>query len=621
MAKCYDNFSIEELIELLNKQDKELALKKYGLVWDSEKEPEQVVLDCENNLPILQRIPDNEIKTDNSDYNILIEGDNYHSLTVLNYTHKEKVDLIYIDPPYNTGKKDEWKYNDNYVTEEDGYRHSKWLNFMEKRLRLSHNLLKPHGVIFISIDDNEQANLRLLCDKIFGPNNFIGQITREAIKGGSKSKYIRSSHDYVIVYAKNKDQITFSGELQDGIELNLSDENGAYAKGRELNKWGADSRREDSPTMWFPIKGPNGEDVYPIRNDGSEGRWRWGKKKLIKAVENNNIIFEKRENRTYIVYEKIRDNSAKIKHFTSLFKDNYTNDKGAEELKKIFNTSMSIFDYAKPVELIYDLLVMAGLDDDAIVLDFFAGSGTTAQAVQMYNFLNDTNIKFILATNNENNICTDICYPRIKYNIEGYNYNGVKKTNLYEKKITKTIFIDKYDSIKDMVNQVVLSNKEKFDDIKVEFKNSILKVNGIQNVESIQQGYGGNLQYFITDLIPVEKINKVKDFQRQELTLKAGEMIAIKENTFNNVELNDYYQIFINNSGSKQTAIYFREDLSKFDEMIEKLSNIDTVLYIFSYGRIDKRMFGYLNNNISIEDIPEPIIDIYKEINQTLRNK
>ena len=167
MSKCYDDFTKEELIKLLHKQDEELAIKKYGLTWDSEKEPEQVVLDCENNLPILKRIADKEIKTDNSDYNILIEGDNYHALTVLNYTHKEKIDVIYIDPPYNTGNKD-FKYNDCYVDKEDGYRHSKWLNFMDKRLRLAHNLLKDEGVIFISIDDNEQANLKLLCDKILG---------------------------------------------------------------------------------------------------------------------------------------------------------------------------------------------------------------------------------------------------------------------------------------------------------------------------------------------------------------------------------------------------------------------------------------------------------------------
>ena len=118
MAKCYDNFSKEELIELLNKQDKELALKKYGLVWDTEKEPEKVVQDCQNNLPILKRVSEKEIKTDNSNYNILIEGDNFHALSVLNYTHKGNIDLIYIDPPYNKGEND-FVYNDKFVNKDE----------------------------------------------------------------------------------------------------------------------------------------------------------------------------------------------------------------------------------------------------------------------------------------------------------------------------------------------------------------------------------------------------------------------------------------------------------------------------------------------------------------------
>ena len=151
MAK-YDNFSREELIELLQKQDKQLSLKKYGLVWDSEKEPEKVVVDCAKKLPILKNIAEKDIKTNDDDYNIMIEGDNYHALQVLNYTHKGKIDVIYIDPPYNTGNKD-FIYNDKYVDKEDGYRHSKWLNFMEKRLELAKELLKDDGVIFISIDE------------------------------------------------------------------------------------------------------------------------------------------------------------------------------------------------------------------------------------------------------------------------------------------------------------------------------------------------------------------------------------------------------------------------------------------------------------------------------------
>ena len=128
----YSTYSKKELLKLIAKQEKELKAKKYGLVWDAGREPEQVVLDCENNLPVLKRIKSKEIRTDDSEDNILIEGDNYHALTVLNYTHKEKIDVIYIDPPYNTGNKD-FIYNDRYVDKEDGYRHSKWLNFIDRK--------------------------------------------------------------------------------------------------------------------------------------------------------------------------------------------------------------------------------------------------------------------------------------------------------------------------------------------------------------------------------------------------------------------------------------------------------------------------------------------------------
>ena len=198
----YQDLSKEELLKLVEKQEQELKDKKYGLVWDGEKEPEQVVLDCEDNLPILERVAEKEIKTTDDDYNILIEGDNYHALTVLNYTHKEKIDVIYIDPPYNTGNKD-FVYNDRYVDKEDRFRHSKWLNFISKRLKLAQNLLKNTGVIFISIDDNEQAYLKVLCDEIFGENNFVANIAWRKTDNQANIGQIARVKEYVLVYAKS----------------------------------------------------------------------------------------------------------------------------------------------------------------------------------------------------------------------------------------------------------------------------------------------------------------------------------------------------------------------------------------------------------------------------------
>lgn len=343
--------------------------------------------------------------------NLYIEGDNLEVLKLLQNAYYRKVKMIYIDPPYNTGN--DFVYEDDFkdplakykeITSQTtksnpetmGRYHTNWLNMMYPRLRLAANLLRDDGVIFISIDDNEVTNLRKLCDEIFGEENFIAQITREAIKGGSQSKYIRVTHDYVLIYSKNINDVEFGGIEVEGIKLNLRDEKGPFAKGRELNKWGAGSRREDSPSMYFPIKGPNGEDVYPIRNDGTEGRWRLGKEKMHKIVNDGDVIFERRQDGTYIVYEKIRDDSSREKQFTSIFKDEYINAKGTEEIKKLFKIEKSYFDYAKPVSLINDLMLMSKVLDNDIVLDFFSGSATTAHAVMQLNAEDGGNRQFIM---------------------------------------------------------------------------------------------------------------------------------------------------------------------------------------------------------------------------------
>ena len=596
MAKCYDNFTKGELIKLLHKQDEELAIKKYGLTWDREKEPEQVVLDCENNLPILKRVKDKEIKTDDSDYNLLIEGDNYHALTVLNYTHKEKIDVIYIDPPYNTGNKD-FKYNDSYVDKEDGYRHSKWLNFMEKRLRLAHNLLKDEGVIFISIDDNEQANLKLLCDKIFREENKVAILpTIMNLKGNQDEFGFAGTHEYTFVYSKNK-QVCKIGEFKiDDDEINdwEVDDKGYFKKGANLIASGVNAPRHKRPNLFYPIFIreneiflPSNEEIEPLYNKVEKKFDDIALEKLIKKYQDNGFVkilpisnsnymswrwqletMRLRKDTDVIIsgtslYKKQRPELSDLptkKPKTIFYKPEYSSGNGTNRLKQIFGEKL--FNNPKPVKLIKDLIYLGGAKNITI-LDFTAGSGTTADAVIQLNKEDSGKRKFILCTNNENNICTGVCYPRIKKVINGYNKNG--------------------------------------------------------NGEFIE-GLGGNLQYYKTDLIPVQRINKINDSQREELTLKAGEMIAIKENCFNQIELNDYYQIFENNTSTKRTAIYFREDVSEFDELINKISDTKTTLYIFSYGRIDKKIYSYLKDNITIEDIPEPIIEIYKEINLTLKD-
>ena len=209
--KYTDNNSEIEILKIeVSRLKKELKKKKkYGLVW--EEKPEEVIDMCKKKLPVLKEVKNKEIITDkNKPMNLLIEGDNYHALSVLNYTHAKKVDVIYIDPPYNTGNKD-FIFNDRFVDKEDGYRHSKWLSFMEKRLKLAKNLLKDTGVIFISIDDNEMAQLKLLMDDknkgLFGEENFVQNFMWLHGKG-KKDRWSRTLQQYILCYAKNKNNLS-----------------------------------------------------------------------------------------------------------------------------------------------------------------------------------------------------------------------------------------------------------------------------------------------------------------------------------------------------------------------------------------------------------------------------
>jgi len=202
---AYSTLSKEQLISEIKRLKKG---KKFGLLW--EDKPEDVAELCKTKLPVLVDVEDKEISDDpNKPTNILIEGDNYHALSVLNYTHKDKVDAIYIDPPYNTGNND-FIYNDAFVDKEDDYRHSKWISFMEKRLRLARHLLKKDAVIFISIDDNEQSQLKLLCDEIFNEKNFVATIIwQRAYSPKNQSKRISVDHEYIMVYARDIELLDF----------------------------------------------------------------------------------------------------------------------------------------------------------------------------------------------------------------------------------------------------------------------------------------------------------------------------------------------------------------------------------------------------------------------------
>ncbi|MEW6557267.1 MAG: site-specific DNA-methyltransferase [Elusimicrobiota bacterium] len=551
MAKNnYQNWSKEELVAEIERLKKR---KKYGLVW--EEKPEDVVELCKTKLPILKEVKSKEIITDkNKPVNLLIEGDNYHALSVLNYTHQNKIDVIYIDPPYNTGNKD-FKYNDKYVDLEDGYRHSKWLAFMEKRLKLAKNLLKDTGIIFISIDDNEQAQLRVLCNEIYGENNFVVNLVWENKEGGgsSDSKHFKIKHEYILVYAKDINTLSIKGsDIEDEDRYCLEDK---YAKKRgkyQLVKLNSASIQY-SKSLDYPIKSPNGKNIFPSYGN-KQACWRWSKAKLEWGIKNDFVVIKKDKNEDWAVYTKQYlkvDNEGnpieREKRPIGVI-PYYSTTMANKQLENIFHKKT--FDYSKPYLLI-KYLVDRYENNNAIVLDFMAGSGTTGQSVLELNKEDKGNRQFILCTNNENNICTDVCYPRIEKVIKGYKN----------------------------------SNNEKI------------------------AGLEGNLKYFRTDFVDAEPTDKNK----RKLTEQATEMLCIKEGTFEPVLENKKIKIFKN--GNHYTGIIF--DQLVIPDFKKKIKDIKAKfsVYVFSLGddTFDEE-FEDMKKKVKLSPIPEAILRVYRRI-------
>lgn len=353
----------------------------------------------------------------NSTNNRIIHGDNLEALKSLLPEFEGKVDCIYIDPPYNTGNEG-WVYNDNVndpkikkwlgqVVGKEGddlSRHDKWLCMMYPRIKLLCRLLADDGLLFMSIDDNEIDNALFLLDLNLGRSNRLACAPVLAEPSGGKEKTgLRGGHEYILIY-HNGDISSVTQEERSTGELNLKDKIGSYRKGRELRKWGGASQRSDRENQWFPLKTPTGEIVFPIKNDGTEGHWRWGKDQKMKGIIDNpelahwelckyddGVIVNGATER-WVPFEKIRDKKKSVGWGTWIDTIGFNSD-ATRELKDIFGEKP--FDTPKPVSLI-EWLIGLHSDDSALVLDTFAGSGTTAHAVLKLNANDGGNRRFIL---------------------------------------------------------------------------------------------------------------------------------------------------------------------------------------------------------------------------------
>lgn len=421
----------------INEIEKELTSKKYGLVW--EEHEEEVDVKMQTHIPVFTEVEDKEIigDPDSEEYNFLLEGDNLHSLKLLEKTHKGKIDVIYIDPPYNTGHKD-FVYDDAFVDRQDGYAHSKWISFMEKRLRIAHVLLKPAGTIFISIDDNEYANLKLLCDEIFGEENMISDIIWNSRKSVSNDAVVSLNHNYTLIYTRNINEFNKVKHL---FKLADTGEGFDNPDNDPRGPWKADPFDSPGirPNLTYGIINPNTEiEFWP-----PEGRcWRTSKEEYLRYLQDNRILFGKTGKSKPQLKRFLFEAQNKGVTPKSLWDDCGTATDGTKELLDIFGKK--VFDTPKPTGLIKKIINLAG-DKNSLILDFFAGSGTTGQAVLDMNNEDDGNRHFILCTNNDGDICLNVTYPRIDTVItgkraDGSEYSEGRKANL---KYYKTDFVDK----------------------------------------------------------------------------------------------------------------------------------------------------------------------------------
>ncbi len=551
-----NNQTKEKLLAEIGRLKKELKKKKkYGLVWDSEREPEEVVEMCKEKLPILKEVKSKQIVVDRSKpINLLIEGDNYHALSVLNYTHKGKIDVIYIDPPYNTGNKD-FKYNDRFIDKEDGYRHSKWLNFMEKRLKLAKNLLKDSGVLFVSIDDNEFQNLRLLVDKVFVEKNVEIMVWRKSGDGRygkmKNTTTFRNDHEYVLVAYKNKTKSKLSKiKIYPNFNSKPKKEGDRYywvgyiARGeRGTNK---------SHKNYYSVKDPNGKTF--------SAQFELNKEEFLELDKNGGIYWTK----SGIPYRKIYTDEHREIVCSSMLLDVGGTYEGKIDINNVFGikeTKDAPFNNPKPVALIKRLLDLSTLGNE-IILDFMAGSGTTGQAVLEFNEECGGDRQFILCTNDEeldndrnskkHKICSDICYPRIEKIINGYKNSKGEKV----------------------------------------------------------EGLGGNLKYFKTDFVDYKEST---DKNKIKLTKEAVEMLCIKEGTFESVLNSEYFKIFKN--PDHYTGIIFDQlAIEDFKKEIKDIKGKISV-YIFSLGDDSfEDEFGDIKQKVKLSPIPEAILKVYRRI-------
>lgn len=634
-AQHTDDESIRAFTEIEN----QLRDKKYGLVWEEHSEKVDELL--KDNIPVFTEDVDRKIISDKSlPYNFILEGDNLQSLYLLEKTHKGCIDVIYIDPPYNRGK-DDFIYNDDYVGVLDSYRHSKWLSFMNQRLKIAHNILAEDGVLLVSIDENEFAQAKMLCDEIFSEECFMECIVWNK-RVPKNDKGIGNIHEYILLYVKSQ----FSGENKqkfmmpkDGLNeifefVDILKRKKVPIKEAEdmlktfYNRKGYDRaitlycQLDENYDIWGKINmcwpnantfGPTYDVLHPTLNIPvkvpSRG-WRWTKdtlyetagydektsKYLHKEIRyDNSIICRGANKRTGLWFsDKIDTQPSSIKYLKDLdrmlFRSIYsTKSDGSIDLDNIIN-EQNIFSYPKPTKLIYDIIdAVLYNKTSAIILDFFAGSGTTGNAVLEYNYINKTNHRFILCTNNELNGFQKLKYLHEENYLLTYNPNRNTKADIVDNKIQK--YLDDNEQIR---NKLFIENN-KFEQYGicqyVTYPRIKTIITGIRiDGTKYSEGINANLKYFKCSWIP----RKPEDYMLTPVLCQhVKEMIELQ----NAIEVDNIKNVLILNKDDFKNTILNKEIYKKIENIwvnqniifnLDELSLLKTKKFTY----IPKEFFG-----------------------------
>lgn len=609
MAKDYSNYSNEQLIKHIYELERQLASSKYGLYWDKSIEEEDAFKVMKTKIPYLSRKEFINNYSNNS--TILIKGDNLHSASLLNMAlpYEKKIDVIYIDPPYNTGHGENvFSYNDKIVNTDDGFYHSKWLNSLQKRLILLRDLLDEKGVIFISIDDNELYNLKLLCDSVFGEKNFLGNIIQNKGNAQNDANDLQKNHEYCLVYCKKRFYIKKSGKLKevphlydvktDEKEL-IKEGDRYYYLGSGITTGGEGGTLKARLNLGYTIYyNPKTKDfvgvedydkekakvsdieseVYtdneeyiskgyvPIRapqKKGKLGVWTWELKKF--NADKDQILIKK-TSKGYSVTKKMfveekdityrngkpyysKETKAPLKSILD-----FSSAAGSRELIKVLTKQE--FNNPKNVEFV-KYLIKSFPKKDALILDIYAGSGTTAQSVLELNEEDGGNRQVILCTNNEKNICDEVTYPRVKTVVTGIRPNGTK-------------YCEQRDT---------------------------------------------NMLFYEVDFV---KDSNSRDQAKYTLVEKVDELLCIRESVYVPLERTPYYSHYVNNGKNKNLFIYSElfseEQFNKFSDLI-KTYNGEKIVYVYTNNyEVDEHILSLLPHDAVVKAIPSKIYEIYKTI-------